>query len=104
MVAKGRTDGRRKQASGEIKVKDASGGSFAYTTKETTEDEGRQQDRFGQQVSARSTLARALWRSENWIATSPFREPAQMPPHSATPDSWVLPKGYQLSNWVVDGT
>jgi hypothetical protein len=39
VVAKGRTDGRRKQASGEIKEKDASGGSFAYTTTETTEDE-----------------------------------------------------------------
>jgi hypothetical protein len=45
VVAKGPTDGRRKQASG---------GSFAYTTKETTEDEGRRRGRgrFGQQASA----------------------------------------------------
>src|SRR5580658_3404892 len=28
-------------------TKEASGGSFAYTTKETTEDEGRRRERFG---------------------------------------------------------
>ena len=33
VVAKGWTDGRRKEASGEIKEKDASGGSFARTTR-----------------------------------------------------------------------
>jgi hypothetical protein len=51
VVAKGWTDGRRKEASGEIKEKDARVGSFACTTRKRlrTKDDD---DDLGKQVSA----------------------------------------------------
>jgi hypothetical protein len=51
VVAKGWTDGRRKEASGEIKEKDAGVGSFACTTRKRPRTKDDDEDDLGNKLA-----------------------------------------------------